>query len=452
VGAGCVLGDRVSLRSGSVLGERVRCGDGSFIDNNKRIWNGIEIPGGDIVKSNLITYAGKPDAFIEAGAISGMANIDITPELCAGVGLAAAGCGMRVGVGSTGDAVCDMLKSALVSGLCSAGAQVTEIDVRFAAAAVYVAKSYMFNLTVFIESNKDTVNIRFFDRLGMPLSGEARRGIETRMLSGEARRCDINGIIKPKLVTGAGEAYAASLLRHGALRGFSAAVSGDSAASDTLRSVLVMSGCRIVPERSGVITLTVYEDGTALIVSDENGFVPERCQMPALIALAYFMSGERQLAVSGEAPNALEHIAAEFGGKILRLGRDGAAAEEKYAREAIMCDGIAAAVFLCEFLHKNKTRLGELRAKLPEFFTKSCEVMINHDRGRVMRAVSESCRYMHREADNGLKICADGGWVHLSPSETRQAIRITGEGMSQEIAEELCIEFCDKTRGIDNAI
>jgi phosphomannomutase len=69
-----------------------------------------------------------------------------------------------------------------------------------------------------------------------------------------------------------------------------------------------------------------------------------------------------------------------------------------------------------------------------------------------MRAVSESCRYMHREADNGLKICADGGWVHLSPSETRQAIRITGEGMSQEIAEELCIEFCDKTRGIDNAI
>ena len=30
-----------------------------------------------------------------------------------------------------------------------------------------------------------------------------------------------------------------------------------------------------------------------------------------------------------------------------------------------------------------------------------------------MRAVSESCRYMHREADNGLKICADGGWVHF---------------------------------------
>jgi hypothetical protein len=42
-----------------------------------------------------------------------------------------------------------------------------------------------------------------------------------------------------------------------------------------------------------------------------------------------------------------------------------------------------------------------------------------------------------------------GGEVHISPHYSRSALSITGEGASEEIAEELCALFEKRTRLVD---
>jgi phosphomannomutase len=46
-----------------------------------------------------------------------------------------------------------------------------------------------------------------------------------------------------------------------------------------------------------------------------------------------------------------------------------------------------------------------------------------------------------RELGDGLRFPLKEGWIHVSPSSARPLIRITGEGLSMEAAEELCADI-----------
>jgi mannose-1-phosphate guanylyltransferase/phosphomannomutase len=48
-----------------------------------------------------------------------------------------------------------------------------------------------------------------------------------------------------------------------------------------------------------------------------------------------------------------------------------------------------------------------------------------------------------------MHVSLPGGQVHISPHYSRSALSITGEGASEEIAEELCALFEKRTRLVD---
>ena len=228
------------------------------------------------------------------------------------------------------------------------------------------------------------------------------------------------------------------------------AVDGEDSANVALRTVLTMSGCRVTQPKPGVAALAVSEDGMELAVVDAGyGNAIEEEHVAALVALAYYQSGGRELAVLNTAPNAIEHVAERYGGRALRIGRDGSIAEETYAQQQILCDGIFSAAFLASSLASSGKRISEMLGELPDFSVMSCEVKIHRDRGSMMRAIADSCQGMHRELDEGLRVCTDGGWVHISPCVSKSALKITGEGMSEEIACELCAMFEERAKELD---
>ncbi|MBQ5777469.1 MAG: hypothetical protein IIV97_01490, partial [Oscillospiraceae bacterium] len=193
-----------------------------------------------------------------------------------------------------------------------------------------------------------------------------------------------------------------------------------------------------------VPTFSVSSDGLSLQLRDEKGRWFDSAHTTALVALLSFESGKSQLAVPPDSPSVLEQIAAEYNGKILRIGRDHGA-RELFLSQNILCDAFGCAIFISSELSKRKSPLSSLMNLIPDFTLISREISVSGDRSQLLLRLSDMCEGFHRENSGSLRVCADGGWVNILPARKRRFLKITGEGMNEEIASELCNIFVEKT-------
>lgn len=449
IGTGSILSEGASVLKGSVLGAGVHVGANATIEENLRIWNGVRIPAGEIISTNVIGGVKSELLFGDDGTISGIINFDITPESAGSLGCAIAACGMRIGIGYHQNGACEMVANAISAGISAAGAQITHVDAENCAVASYVAKSYLFDLTIFVNQKNEQMHIHFYDKLGLPIERQIQRKIEGELQRGEYKRAECDSITRIRRVSGAGEAYLAWVTADRKARELSVAVHGEHVSANILRTALVRIGCRIKEQSDGVIQFDISEDGMKLSIIDEDGEALTDEQVPALLALCFFKDGNDTLVMPYNAPAAIEHIAARYKGRVLRLGRDEKTARVRYSDQKVCACGVASAIFLASFIAKNHVQVAKLRTELPNFSILSCEVKINHDRGTIMRAIGDTCKGMHQELFEGLRVCVDGGWVSISPSISRSALRITGEGANEEIAAELCASFTLRAESLD---
>lgn len=388
-----------------------------------------------------------PSLFNELDAIGGGVS-EITPELVMKLGFSAACCATRIAVGYSECSICKLLANAFISGAGSCGAQVTEIDAGFFAVASYIARSYLFNLTVFIENDGGKLRIRMIDKFGLPIERTFQRQIEYIASRRNIPRAGMADIVMPKSITETRDAFALSAAKRGTLEGFSVAVDGKSLSAEVLKHALSLSGCNISQQSSGILTLSVSSDGSRLRIRDEEARWHDDGHVDALLALIYFLSGERELAVSATAPSVVEQLASEFDGRIVRIGRDHGA-RETFLTQGVLTDAVSSAVFLCSYLFKSGKTVCELSRRLPAFTLISREITVNSDRRKILSRLADSGDGLHKEDTGELRVCADGGWVNISPARSKNSLRITGEGMSEEIASELCNLFIERTRLID---
>jgi phosphomannomutase len=152
------------------------------------------------------------------------------------------------------------------------------------------------------------------------------------------------------------------------------------------------------------------------------------------------------------APAALDALAVRYQAEVLRLGRDPDALP-LYLDAPEFRDGCFAAVFIAETLKEKGMTLAQLAELAPSFAVRVREVECESDRGKLMRELASSLQGMNRELCQGIKVCLDGTWVHVSPCAARQALRVSAEGYNSETAEELCMDFSERIRKYDkNAV
>lgn len=388
-----------------------------------------------------------PTLFNELDAISGGVS-DITPELALKVGAASAQIASRIAVGYSDCGICTLLANAFIAGAGSVGAKVTDTDAGVYSVATYLARNYLFNLTVFMENDNGKLRIRMCDKYGLAPERDLQKKIELHTASRRAVRTGIPDTACPKRITGTRDAFALSSAKYGKSTGFEVSVTGKNEASRILRYALSLSGCNIVPQRRGTLMLSVSDDGTLLRLRDEREQWYDDGHVTAMLALVHFSNGEKELAVNASAPSVVEQIAARFDGRIMRIGRD-CGAREVFLKQNILTDAISSAVCLCSYLSETGTYLYELAEKLPEFTLVSREVNVFGNRREALSRIAKKISGMHTEDTGELRVCTDGGWVNIAPSRSRTALRITGEAMNEEIASELCDLFVTKARSLD---
>jgi mannose-1-phosphate guanylyltransferase / phosphomannomutase len=209
VARGATIGQRASVGQGVVIGDDTQIGEGAILKPGVKIWPNKTIEAGAHVNTSIVWGSRHARAVFGPDGVSGLANIEITPEMAVRLGEAYGS------VLAKGDSVCVsrdnhqssvMLKRAMMAGLVSAGARVYNLEnaplpLTRSAISVLGAKGGVFLMADPLRPG--SVVIRFMDARGRDIDTAQERKIETLMVREDTRKVpeeDIGRVSYPSKV------------------------------------------------------------------------------------------------------------------------------------------------------------------------------------------------------------------------------------------------------------
>jgi len=509
VGRQCTVRSRAVLFEGVVVGDNSIVGEGAVVHANVKIWPEKEIEPGATVKTSIIWGARGRRVLFGRFGVTGVVNVDLTPEFAARLGAAF---GATLPKGSTVTINRDphrsprMIKRAVISGLPSAGIHANDLRsmpipvARYYTRAIKAAGGVHVRLSPF---DQRVVDIRFFDGQGQSLSKNAERNIERVFFREDFRRVYLDEIgdilYAPEVV----ETYVQGFLRVvncEAIRqaGFRIVVDYAYApTSEVLPQILTELGVEVVPLASHLagekMSVRQEEFDEALkeltlitgvlkrqmgvrldvggekifLVDHEGRHVPELIASAAIATLALRANPGGTLVVPVHLPSFFEQIAAEHGSQVLRCKMDPHDLMDLSAREGVIMaadgmgnfvfpqfqaaiDGLMATAKLLEFLATQKTRLADVVAGLPAFHVSHEEVACPWEaKGTVMRLLNEQYKDLRADLIDGIKILlGEREWVLVLPDPDFPRFHIYAEARTDSEAQDLVKRYVRIVRGL----
>lgn len=455
---GAILCANASVHRGAILNEGTVLGEDSVAEENSILMEGVKLwPGRHAPKGCRLTVSltGRgwlqPPTFEDGGVLKGVINEDLTAQLLLQIG-SALGSEGKVGLGWSGGDGAAMLARAAGAGIASAGGEVLAHDAPTASAAAWISGRYELPVSLFVEQEGETAYLSCFDRRGLPLDRSRQRKLEGAVLRGESVRVPGGRIGPWEAIIGNFTAYATDAAEktrpEGAgMKPVTVSVYGTGEGGRVLAAALERLGCKVLREkRRGVPALAADHGGRRLLAWDEEGAPLASETVLTILSLIELEYGQGRLALPPSAPSAIETMAATHGHRVLRLGRDGAEAEELYRSLPWLRDGVFGACRICAHLGAGEESLHDLAGRIPRFALHRREVSLRGSRGAVMEALAEE---HPGSAGEGLRVRMGDGWVYISPLSRRSALRVVGEGVSAEMAAELCDFYAKKVRKLD---
>ena len=217
VGRASDLRRNVRCDEGVVLGDEVFVGENAVLSSDVKVYPFKTIEAGAVVNSSLIWESRGARSLFGRGGVSGLANVDATPEFAAKVALAFATSlkkGATVVVSRDSSRAARMLKRAMMSGLNAGGINVMDLEVASVPLTRFHCRSTVVSAGVTLRlspDDPDTVVIRFMDGDGADLLEDQQRKIERLFGREDFRRVSAADIGDIDLVPRALEQYAVAL-------------------------------------------------------------------------------------------------------------------------------------------------------------------------------------------------------------------------------------------------
>ena len=346
IGRGVTIKNNTVVEEGAVVGDDCVIGKGSRVQAGVRIWPHKEIAPGSTVNDSVVWAGEWRRGLFASWGMTGLINIELTPEFCARLGAAFAATlprGATIAVARDHARSSRMIKRALISGMVSGGARVRDLEelpVPVTQFATRYGRSEAGVHVLVSPFDQRSADIRFFDRDGLPIDKRAERRLEALYYREDFRRAafyemgDIEEHITalPDYVQHLLASVDAEAIR---AAGFRLVIDYDySQASQVLPDVLHRLGVttvplnagvaegprhRTVPEETALITRTVHADlgclfnptGERLEVIDDQGCVLTGYQLFGL--LARWWSHRGAMLAPASAPQWLRGLVEEQG-------------------------------------------------------------------------------------------------------------------------------------------
>jgi mannose-1-phosphate guanylyltransferase/phosphomannomutase len=495
---------RAVLFEGAVVGDYTIVNSGAVINAGVKIWPSKEIDEGATVMSSIIWGSQGRRVLFGRYGITGLVNIDITPEFCAKLGAAYGGTlpkGSSVLINRDAHYTPRMLKRAIISGLPSAGVNVADISTmpipvaRFMIHATNAAGGIHVRLSPL---DNRVVDIKFFDHQGLDIDRAKERTIENIYFREDYRRVYLDEIGRISYQSGVQETYIKHFfeaLRPEALQAIArrfkivvdyANANASSIASNVLRRLqcdvielnAVLNEARIfqtpaefdagmrqlaaiVPVLNAELGVRLDPGGEKIFVVDDRGRRLSDLQtLAALTELSMRCYNGGIVAVPVNMPRAFEQIAQRHGGTIVRTrsnlaalmqtGADNldylllgdAAGNQIFPGFYPIADGLFAMVKLMELLAIQQVCLSDVVDALPPFFMAATRVPCRWEhKGKVMRILNE--QYADRQLDqiDGIKLDLGDEWVLVLPDPEGPFFHVIAEGANDEQARILTEKY-----------
>lgn len=476
---------RAHVLEGAVVGALSSVGEEAQISPTVRVWPSKKVESGAILNMNLIWgQVAKRNLFGQRG-VSGLANIDITPEFAVKFGAAygsTLALGSRVVFSRDQRSISRMVSRSLIAGIMSVGVDVENLE----ATAIPLSRSVAPTLNVVgglhvrVHPNRaDRILIECFDANGINIKKSKEKKIEGAYFKEDLRRAKIDEIgdmVYPKQAI---EIYSKNFAEHlniEAIRNSNAKVVIDYAyavSGAILPQLLAKFGCDAVvlnaslnqlaistEERETLLTqlgqvvealranfgAQVSANGEQLVLMDESG-TPIRGEMLTALMVSMTLTAQPRstVVVPVHASSAVEQIARRHDAKVIRTKANPTALMEAcHANPNVSLGGSSEMGFIFPQLHPGfdamfciakliememlqGRSLGQLRSELPRVYhrrqTARCPWAA---KGALMRHMVETHPAETLQLVDGVKVCEpqSDNWVLVLPDAGEPVVHI----------------------------
>jgi mannose-1-phosphate guanylyltransferase/phosphomannomutase len=505
VGRSCDLRNGVRGEEGVVLGDECFVGEQAVLSAGVKVYPFKTVEGGAVINSSIVWESRGSRSLFGRLGVSGLANVDVTPELATRVAMAFATTLKKdatIITSRDSSRSARMLKRAMMAGLNAAGVNVRDLEVatmpvtRFAVARPEADAGISIRLE---EGDPQSVVIRFFDAKGADITEGAQRKIERLFLREDFRRVfpgEIGDIGFPPRHL---ELYAVALeaavdvsriavaapkvvvdYSYGAtsfvMPNILAKLGADVLAVNPFASTRgIMSWDRhehaasvasLVRAAGATLGAVVDPDGEHLTLVDDTGHVLSDDQ--ALLAFVSLVAGHLPdggtIAVPLSATSQVDTIAEERGVSILRTKLSNAALMQAASRPGVgfaastdggfilpaflpAFDGAAAMVKMLELLALDGVPLSKVVSGLPAVhIVHEAVVTPWEQKGTVMRTLVELSKEREVDLVDGIKVHHGDGWALALPDPEEPVTHIWAESDSAIAARRLAQEYARRIR------
>lgn len=504
----CVItrGARVDRRAhvleGAIVGSLSVVGEEAQVSPGVRVWPSKKIEPGATLNINLIWGHTAPRNLFGQRGVSGLANVDITPELAVKLGAAYASTlkpGAQVMLSRDQRSISRMVSRSLVAGVMSVGVHVQNLEATALPISRFVAHDLgvVGGIHVRVHPERaDHLLIEFFDDKGINITKAKEKKIEGAYFKEDFRRAaigEIGGITYPTQVldaytTGFEQRLNTTAVRDGNFKvviDYVYAVSGA-----VLPQLLNKFGCDAVvlnaslrqigpnpDEREELLKqlgpvvealkanlgVQVAANGEQLILVDETGSAIRGEQLTALMVEIILRANPRgTVVVPVHTSSAVEQVSRRHDATVIRTKANATALMEACrTNPGVVLGGSAEtgfifpqlhpgfdAMFSCakliEILTLHRQPLGQLRADLPRIFHRQQTVRCPWTRkGALMRYLVETHPPESLQLIDGVKIntAQHDGWVLILPDAGEPLVHIFADGSDRESVDEALRDY-----------
>ncbi len=189
-----VIGDKAFLDVGALVSDHCRVGKGATLKANVKLWPRKEVEDGATLAVSLIWGEKWSRTIFGTQGISGLANLELSPEFAAKLGAAygaSLGKGATVSTSRDSHKTCRMINRAIMTGLLSTGVNVSDFGVTPLPVVRYQAGNLGDQGGVHTRrnaANPEFIDLRFFDARGMDLDPKKEQSIERLFYREDFRR------------------------------------------------------------------------------------------------------------------------------------------------------------------------------------------------------------------------------------------------------------------------
>ncbi len=496
LGRSCDVRSHARVHEGAAVGDECALGHESVVMPGVRIYPFKEVEPGTQVDRNVIWEA-RAGASPSGATMSGLVNVDLTPEVAVRLGMAigtALKRGSQVVASRSPQPACRLIKRALIAGISSTGVHVADLRVMPAAINRHLLKTAGPVVGVHVSpsgTDPEEVQIQLFESPGIDATPTLEKEIAKHLSRQEFRRASYVDLGELSFPSRAPEGYLDDLLQTldvGAIRRRAFRIVVDysySAASVVLPNVLAALGVetiaahpfvtgraplasaamlqgsfgqvkRLVEATGADFGVVLDQPGERLYLVDEKAHqVPVEQELLLLVSLISRDGASGSVALPLTATSLVDELLADTGLKVKRTQASLAALTRAATEEGMIfagtlgggfvfprflpaCDAIASLAYLLELLAPVETPVSELVAALPT------STLIHRSvrcpwalKGTVMRVLTEQMKGKEIDLLDGIKITEERGWAQVIPDADEPLVHVYAEGDTEEEAHRL---------------